>query len=267
MITTILDYIAAGSINLSAMSVLVPQLTEENAQALLEKAKDLSKRDVEFLVAGLSPKQEPRDLIIAMPPPPAEAGGRSPEFAPAFSGGGVTAAPPPPRPEGVNPLTEKSARIYFTATKDLLDKLERARGLLRHKFPRGRFGEVMNEALEALLDRIDRGRKARPAPERPVLPGRRRIPEWVKDAVYLRDGGRCAFESVDGARCADAEWLEFDHFQPFALGGVSDDPDNVRLLCRAHNQHRARETFGEGEWSGGTFVAEGEDAAGGGPGG
>jgi 5-methylcytosine-specific restriction endonuclease McrA len=115
----------------------------------------------------------------------------------------------------------------------------------------------MDEALDALLDRIDRGRKKSPAKPKPVLPGLRRIPEWVKDAVWKRDGGRCAFQGVDGARCEASEWLEYDHIRPFALGGTSDDPDNVRLLCRAHNQHRAREDFGDAAWTGGSFAEEG----------
>ncbi|MDE2291834.1 MAG: HNH endonuclease [Elusimicrobia bacterium] len=72
----------------------------------------------------------------------------------------------------------------------------------------------------------------------------RRVPRWVKDAVWRRDGGRCAFVSEDGRRCGCAEWLEFDHVVPFALGGLSDDPANVRLLCRTHNQAAARAVFG-----------------------
>ena len=35
--------------------------------------------------------------------------------------------------------------------------------------------------------------------------------------------------------------LEFDHIIPWAQGGLSDDPDNIRLLCRTHNQWTARE--------------------------
>ncbi|MGE0172274.1 MAG: hypothetical protein AB7T49_05800 [Oligoflexales bacterium] len=33
---------------------------------------------------------------------------------------------------------------------------------------------------------------------------------------------------------------------PFALGGRSDDPTNVRLLCRAHNRLHAEHAFGKG---------------------
>ncbi|MBI5240147.1 MAG: HNH endonuclease, partial [Elusimicrobia bacterium] len=73
----------------------------------------------------------------------------------------------------------------------------------------------------------------------------RRVPQWVRDRVWERDQGRCSFRAADGRRCGPRAWLEFDHVRPYALGGASDDPANVRLLCRAHNQLRAREMFGE----------------------
>ncbi|MFH1724496.1 MAG: hypothetical protein ABII00_07730 [Elusimicrobiota bacterium] len=74
----------------------------------------------------------------------------------------------------------------------------------------------------------------------------RRIPQSVKDAVYRRDGGRCTFVSPAGRRCETRARLEFDHIVPFALGGISKDAANIRLRCRAHNRHSARQTFGSG---------------------
>jgi 5-methylcytosine-specific restriction endonuclease McrA len=77
------------------------------------------------------------------------------------------------------------------------------------------------------------------------ISGRRRrtISLAVRDAVFVRDGGRCAFESAGGRKCSSCEGLEIDHILPLAKGG-SDEPQNLRLLCRAHNQHAAREAFG-----------------------
>jgi len=39
--------------------------------------------------------------------------------------------------------------------------------------------------------------------------------------------------------------LEYDHIRPLSLGGRSDDPANVRLLCRAHNALEARRILGD----------------------
>ena len=71
------------------------------------------------------------------------------------------------------------------------------------------------------------------------------MPAAVRDAVWVRDAGRCAFLSPEGERCPATRWLEIDHIIPFALGGSSDDMANLRLFCRAHNQLLARRIFGE----------------------
>jgi 5-methylcytosine-specific restriction endonuclease McrA len=72
----------------------------------------------------------------------------------------------------------------------------------------------------------------------------RRIPQWVKDIVWARDGGSCSYPRAGGGRCGARGGLEFDHIVPWALGGPSDDPKNIRLLCRGHNQEEARRLFG-----------------------
>ena len=66
----------------------------------------------------------------------------------------------------------------------------------------------------------------------------------TRKKVYQRDGGRCCYESQDGRRCSAAGRLEFDHIVPLAKGG-SDDADNLRLLCRTHNQYAADVVFGK----------------------
>ena len=144
-------------------------------------------------------------------------------------------------------------RITFTASEELLGKIERSRALLRHKHPSGRLELVVNEAFEALLARRDPAR--RPPSERPhdtpTRPKNRRsrwIPRWVRDEVWRRDEGRCAFLSADSKRCPAVEWLEYDHIVPWALGGSSENPANIRLACRTHNQHAADCVFGKGPW-------------------
>ena len=48
----------------------------------------------------------------------------------------------------------------------------------------------------------------------------------------------------DGRRC-NSRWLaQRDHAQPFALGGSSVDPHNIRYRCFAHNILTAVDTFG-----------------------
>ncbi len=70
------------------------------------------------------------------------------------------------------------------------------------------------------------------------------IPQAIKDQIFKRDGGQCAYRGPDGRRC-DSSWnLQVDHIIPFALGG-SNSPENLQLLCRRHNQHKAIKDFGK----------------------
>lgn len=56
----------------------------------------------------------------------------------------------------------------------------------------------------------------------------RQIPSRIKQLVYKRDGGRCVI-------CSATDQLHFDHDLPFAKGGTSVLPENVRILCARHN--------------------------------
>ena len=144
-------------------------------------------------------------------------------------------------------------RIVFSFTGDgsLLRKIERARAVLWHKCPSGRLEDILAEVLDAFLDKKDfecrlekRRRLKRQSGSIAASTETRRIPQWVKDEVWRRDNGQCVFKVQDGTRCLERSGLEFDHRIPWALGGRSHDPGNIRLLCRAHNQIRARRMFG-----------------------
>jgi 5-methylcytosine-specific restriction endonuclease McrA len=79
-------------------------------------------------------------------------------------------------------------------------------------------------------------------PRRAGMTSRPKIPQWVRDQVLVRDGRRCTYVGPDG-RCPAVTELELDHICPHAQGG-SDDMDNLRTLCRAHNQRAAEIVFG-----------------------
>ena len=71
----------------------------------------------------------------------------------------------------------------------------------------------------------------------------RHVPNAIKRAVWQRDQGQCAFVGTTGNRCAEQNFLEFHHIQPFASGGAAT-VGNISLRCRRHNVFEAELVFG-----------------------
>ena len=257
----ILDLLEAGVLHVSAIAVLAPHLKEDTHVVLLERARGLSKRQLEFFVASLSEARPAvRDSIVPVPgaassrgPACLESAAQGPAGERAVgpaSPGGADCCPEPsnssPRATERIDAPSSQARVAFTADEETLAYIETIRQRLSHRLPAApsrQLGPLFKAALKALLRQLEPESTER-AP-RPCLPGRRRVPKWVRRTVWKRDGGRCAFRAADGRRCESRTWLEYDHVVPFALGGASADPGNIRLLCRAHNQRAARLIFGE----------------------
>jgi len=153
-----------------------------------------------------------------------------------------------------------SWRLRFTADTEFLELLEEVRALVSHRDAAqgqsdGDLLSLMKRGLEAYRrelqkERFGVGRKSRLVPSQRTESGEplgrsRHIPAAVAREVYLRDGGCCTFCSEDGRRCGARRFLELDHVLPWASGGEST-VENLRLRCRAHNQHAARNHFGSG---------------------
>ena len=288
-------------VTVSGLVILSPWLTRENAGPWLKCAEGRSKRELEALVAARYPQAPQPDSIRNLPgrpvvvsgaPPtafeavasasgdPSPSQGPSPtslggDPSPSLDGHAtVEWAPLGPAPERLEwgwqqlaPISAERVRVGFDAATVVAKLIERARQILRHKYPEGRLEDLIREALEDYLDRKDPQRRlemkaakaecvaeapAPPPEDRERLPTRflrawaagRYIPAKVKSAVWARDEGRCAWREPDGTVCGSKDWIEYDHLRPYAKGGRSDDPRNIRLLCRVHNQAAAEAIFG-----------------------
>ena len=75
-------------------------------------------------------------------------------------------------------------------------------------------------------------------------PPSRYIPMEVRNAVWQRDQGRCAFMSERGRWCSARRFLEYHHIIPFAWGGETTI-DNLELRCRTHNGYEGELLFGK----------------------
>lgn len=77
---------------------------------------------------------------------------------------------------------------------------------------------------------------------RPGVLRRVAIPQWVKDAVFFRDRGRCVFCRCDlsGLVTVSSD-KNFDHVVPLGQGGLND-VTNIQLLC---NECNAKKSCGD----------------------
>jgi len=156
---------------------------------------------------------------------------------------------PAPAPRArLTPLAPERFAMQLTIGKAAHDKLCHAQALLSHQIPSGDLAAVLDMALDALIEKLEKRKFARTSKPRPRTcrsSNPRHIPAHVKRAVWERDGARCTFVSESGRRCTARRFLEYDHVTPVARGGQATLA-NIRLRCRMHNQHDAERMFGAG---------------------
>ena len=250
----IFDAVADGRLHLTAVNLLAPYLTPENANGLLEAAGHKTKAETEQLLAERFPRSEILTLVQGVPAsPPRPQNQLQPGQVEtrASEGGESTNAPAPerveaaPRPK-VAPLAPGRFEVRFTMGQRMQDKFQYAQALLGHQMPSGDIVQVLERGLDSLIREQERRKFAatsRPRPNRRQARGRRYVPAHVKRAVWKRDEGRCTFVSTTGQRCPARTMLEYDHVDPVALGGKAT-VEGIRLRCRAHNQYAAECAFG-----------------------
>ena len=267
----LLTALAEGRLHLSAILLLGPELTKENAEELLAAAAHKSKADVQLLLARRFPQPD-----VATRIEPISLGSQQPEiirttsepvslcFSSNSSDSNLkTSHIPNPIsvPERireplcipaakVTPLSQGRFELKTTIEESTLEKLREVQELLGHEIAPGDVAQVLDFALDAALEKLKK-RKFAPSGKRrrsgkcPEA-GSGYVSSEVKKAVWERDGGQCTFVSPEsGERCEERKGVEFDHIKEVARGG-DGTVEGMRLLCRAHNQHAAEQTFGVG---------------------
>jgi len=252
----IFEALADGRLHLSAVSLLASYLTSENAEGLLAEAAHRSKSEVEELLARRFPRSETMGLVEALPASPFRADDQlapgpvnpeTPQLAPAQVGPRSTLAP----------VAAERFRLDVTLGRCSREKLRYIQDLLGHELPSGDLAQVVDQAFDALIEKLEKRKFAatrRPRPGQRPSANPRHVPAQVKRAVWERDGGQCTFVSEAGRRCPARKLLEFDHVEEVARGGRASVA-GIRLRCRAHNQYGAECTFGAG------FMREKREAA------
>jgi hypothetical protein len=267
----IVEPLRDGRLCITSVVALAKVLTPENRHETLPRFFQRSKRQAQALAAALQPATAAphRDVVTAVravaPPPVQEAApvepGQSHPFQPvetdlsqptqaqAPARTTVPAAAPllpkPARRDAAEPLTEDLSRIHVTVCRRFLEKLEAARAALSHSRPGATNEGILEAGLDLLLERHAKRRGLVKKPQNKTRPCvESHIPAAVKREVWTRDEGRCQWPVQSGGICGSTQRVEFGHRTSKALGGGSTAND-LRLLCRFHNQLEAKQVFGD----------------------
>jgi hypothetical protein len=152
----------------------------------------------------------------------------------------------------VEPLTADLRRLHVTVSARFLEKVAAARDGLSHALPGASTEQVLEAALDLLLERQARRKalvkrpRANPASTSTPTSSpatRPDVPALVEREVRLRDGDRCQHPLDRGGTCGSTWQVELDHVVPDALGGPTT-VENLRCACAFHNRRAAEEVLG-----------------------
>ena len=151
----------------------------------------------------------------------------------------LSSKPETAKPDRVNAISDSIVELKFTASNELMRKVESLKGLLAHKHPNISLGELFERLCELGLEEWDPAKTAAPRKRRvnrTPLRAQKTSQADIRHRVFKKANGQC--ES-----CGSTYALEVDHIEPRAHGGTSAE-NNLRLLCRTCNQRAAIIAFG-----------------------
>ncbi len=169
------EALRAGRLCLSAVGQLARVLTPENEAEVLPRFFGLSAREAQEVVAAIRPDPTPprREVVtpvLAAPPAPAlpvaprpaDAAQASVEVRPTADPLHTCEVASPVRvqapPATVEPLTADLRRLHLTVSAGLLEKVRKAKAGLSHALPGATTEQVLERALDLLLERQARAK-------------------------------------------------------------------------------------------------------------
>lgn len=267
----VVEPLRAGKLCLTTVVEVAKVLSPENRAEVLPRFFGLSRREAQQVVVELQPREAPLRDVVTVPRPPAAATAALPlapsrdvdlgqkvsqptDPMPIEERAATPPAPPPlaaspaPRhaPDATEPLSAELSRIHVTVPRRLLAKLEACRAALSHSHPGAGTAEVIEAALDLVLERHAKRnglvKNPRKEPRRSADPDR--IPAHVRRQVAIRDGGKCQYPVASGGVCGSAVAVELHHRQSRARGGPAT-PENIDTRCGFHHDLETRREFGD----------------------
>ncbi|RYZ81331.1 MAG: HNH endonuclease, partial [Proteobacteria bacterium] len=149
--------------------------------------------------------------------------------------------------EFVKPVSATRSKITLTVSNELIEKLNRLRDLHSHAGQAGgelSYEDLISKLADLALEKPDRQQAKKKSVASPAVHAHesgekksRYITASVRAEVLSRNANQgCSFiDSKTGRRCGSHRFLQIDHVIPFSRGG-SNDAENLRVLCGAHNR-------------------------------
>ena len=240
----------AGELTLSTASGLAKCSEDESFLSLLERAKGMTSEEVSQLVAKPKVVKRKETVRVVRAVPPKRAVEPSAESSLLIEGELEEST------SKMEVMEELGYSVNIHVDGEFMRLYREVKALAGGRSMKDVFGKVLKDYVKRNSPKEKQKRRSASAKATANTESRkvrmikassskqtRHIPAPVKDEVFLRDNHQCTFKSDTGNRCCATEHLEVDHIVPFARGG-SHDPENLRLLCRAHNQLEAERVFG-----------------------
>jgi hypothetical protein len=143
--------------------------------------------------------------------------------------------------EKIKQVSAEMVELKLIIPTELKEKLDQLRLQYSHVNPEMSYIALLEHLCDKALPK--RESTATPAPEVKVEPQGRHVPAAMKREVWKRDKGCCSYTDVNtGKRCGSRFQLQYDHIEPYALGGKTE-LENLRVLCAQHNRWRSEKTY------------------------
>jgi hypothetical protein len=165
----VLDRLADGSLNMTAVMLLSPHLTPANHLELFAAARHKTRQEMEKLAAALRPLPAVSTMIRKLPAHPGRLqdseslfpmnAGSGPEdlatpTAPLPIAATVSHLPAPTRPAILLALAPNRYKLQVTISESTQQKLRQAQELIRHQIPDGNTAEILDRALDLLVEKL-----------------------------------------------------------------------------------------------------------------
>lgn len=250
----ILKYLKVGSLNLSGVGLLSSTLLMENCpfkgSELIEKSLGQKKRSIEVMIKELW--QQYKDQRAAAPklilqtPVPVIATTESekknntallPQTEFKFMPNALT-----PQEEKKVERLLKNCRLNVSLDDQQLSAWQEAKVHFSSKHPKGLSDQVLVEELLAfyLKEKNKTQTRSYKIIKEKSSPQNRYLSLSLKNSLHKRAQGKCQFKGPQGKRCLSTWNLQFDHQDPYSLGG-GHTQQNLRLLCGNHHRYLSQE--------------------------